>query len=136
MAAWPVISRRSNYVILNAAMTDSSILTVILALTAAKRFKMEKFMALAVAFCLGLSNIAASFTAAKPLYTLYLQELLLSQNHATFLVCRLSFLLLVIYQLYCQSFCLIWVGSRIENSLNELFPCCQSLCCSIFFVTS
>ena len=49
-------------------------LPLILALTAAKRFKMEQFTALAIGFALVYPNIAASFTVKHPLYTLCSKE--------------------------------------------------------------
>ncbi len=52
-------------------MVFSNSLPLILAITAAKRFKdMNQVPALAIRFALVYPNIAASFTAEKPLYTL------------------------------------------------------------------
>ena len=62
LAAVGVKETSGLYVILNAAgVSFFQFLPVILALTAAKRFKMEQFNALALSFALIYPNIAASF---------------------------------------------------------------------------
>ena len=59
------------YIVLNAVGDGFfQFLPIILAYNASKRFKMNKFTALAVAFSLVYPNLAASFTGDAPLYTL------------------------------------------------------------------
>lgn len=66
LAAVGVKETSGLYVILNAAgVSFFQFLPVILALTAAKRFKMEQFNALALSFALIYPNIAASFASSK-----------------------------------------------------------------------
>ena len=72
MAALGVPATDGAYVVLNAAGDGLfQFLPLILAITAAKRFKMNQFTALAIGFALVYPNIAASFAGEQPLYTLF-----------------------------------------------------------------
>ncbi|BAN60900.1 carbohydrate transport/metabolism [Streptococcus anginosus subsp. whileyi MAS624] len=123
MAACGVKSTDGAYVILNAAGDGFfQFLPLILALTAAKRFKMEKFTALAIGFALVYPNIAASFTAAKPLYTLFAGTFIESKIYATFLGLPIIFPASSYLSTVLPIILAIWVGSKIEKFFKRIIP--------------
>lgn len=123
MAACGVKSTDGAYVILNAAGDGFfQFLPLILALTAAKRFKMEKFTALAIGFALVYPNIAASFTGAKPLYTLFAGTFIESKIYATFLGLPVIFPASSYLSTVLPIILAIWVGSKIEKFFKRIIP--------------
>lgn len=123
MAACGVKSTDGAYVILNAAGDGFfQFLPLILTLTAAKRFKMEKFTALAIGFALVYPNIAASFTAAKPLYTLFAGTFIESKIYATFLGLPIIFPASSYLSTVLPIILAIWVGSKIEKFFKRIIP--------------
>ncbi|OHO26878.1 beta-glucoside-specific PTS transporter subunit IIABC [Streptococcus sp. HMSC034A12] len=123
MAVCGVKTTDGAYVILNAAGDGFfQFLPLILALTAAKRFKMEKFTALAIGFALVYPNIAASFTGAKPLYTLFAGTFIESKIYATFLGLPIIFPASSYLSTVLPIILAIWVGSKIEKFFKQIIP--------------
>ena len=95
------------YVILNAAGDGFfQFLPVILALTAAKRFKMEQFTALALSFALAYPNIAASF----------------ANGNVDFLGLPVIFPSSSYLQTVLPIILTVWVGSKIEKFFKKIIP--------------
>lgn len=95
------------YVILEAAGDAFfQFLPVILALTAAKRFKMEQFTALALSFALAYPNIAASF----------------ANGNVDFLGLPVIFPSSSYLQTVLPIILTVWVGSKIEKFFKKIIP--------------
>ncbi|TDE67513.1 PTS beta-glucoside transporter subunit IIABC [Streptococcus sp. KCJ4932] len=107
LAAVGVKETSGLYVILNAAGDGFfQFLPVILALTAAKRFKMEQFTALALSFALVYPDIAASFANGK----------------VDFLGLPVIFPSSSYLQTVLPIILTIWVGSKIEKFFKKIIP--------------
>ncbi|WP_455679784.1 beta-glucoside-specific PTS transporter subunit IIABC [Streptococcus sp.] len=107
LAAVGVKETSGLYVILNAAGDGFfQFLPVILALTAAKRFKMEQFTALALSFALVYPNIAASFANGK----------------VDFLGLPVIFPSSSYLQTVLPIILTVWVGSKIEKFFKKIIP--------------
>ncbi|VUW91923.1 PTS system beta-glucoside-specific EIIBCA component [Streptococcus constellatus] len=123
MAACGVKSTDGAYVVLNAAGDGFfQFLPLILALTAAKRFKMEKFTALAIGFALVYPNIAASFTADKPLYTLFAGTPIESPIFTTFFGLPIIFPASSYLSTVLPIIAAVWIGSKIEKGFKKVIP--------------
>lgn len=122
LAAVGVSKTDGAYVVLNAAGDGFfQFLPLILALTAAKRFKMEQFTALAIGFALVYPNIAASFTVKHPLYTLFQGTLIESPIYSTFFGIPIIFPASSYLQTVLPIVVAIWAGSKMKLSLKRLF---------------
>lgn len=111
------------YVILNAAGDGLfQFLPLILALTAAKRFKMNQFTALAIGFALVYPNIAASFTADKPLYTLFGGTPIESKIFSTFFGIPIIFPTSSYLSTVLPIIAAVWAGSKIEKFFKKIIP--------------
>ena len=107
LAAVGVKETSGLYVILNAAGDGFfQFLPVILALTAAKRFKMEQFTALALSFALVYPDIAASFANGK----------------VDFLGLPVIFPSSSYLQTVLPIILTVWVGSKIEKFFKKIIP--------------
>ena len=107
LAAVGVKETSGLYVILNAAGDGFfQFLPVILALTAAKRFKMEQFTALALSFALAYPNIAASF----------------ANGNVDFLGLPVIFPSSSYLQTVLPIILTVWVGSKIEKFFKKIIP--------------
>ena len=107
LAAVGVKETSGLYVILNAAGDGFfQFLPVILALTAAKRFKMEQFTALALSFALVYPNIAASF----------------ANGNVDFLGLPVIFPSSSYLQTVLPIILTVWVGSKIEKFFKKIIP--------------
>lgn len=107
LAAVGVKKTSGLYVILNAAGDGFfQFLPVILALTAAKRFKMEQFTALALSFALVYPNIAASF----------------ANGNVDFLGLPVIFPSSSYLQTVLPIILTVWVGSKIEKFFKKIIP--------------
>ncbi|SFR61783.1 PTS system beta-glucoside-specific IIA component, Glc family /PTS system beta-glucoside-specific IIB component, Glc family /PTS system beta-glucoside-specific IIC component, Glc family [Streptococcus equinus] len=107
LAAAGVKETSGLYVILNAAGDGFfQFLPVILALTAAKRFKMEQFTALALSFALVYPNIAASF----------------ANGNVDFLGLPVIFPSSSYLQTVLPIILTVWVGSKIEKFFKKIIP--------------
>lgn len=107
LAAVGVKETSGLYVILNAADDGFfQFLPVILALTAAKRFKMEQFTALAPSFALAYPNIAASF----------------ANGNVDFLGLPVIFPSSSYLQTVLPIILTVWVGSKIEKFFKKIIP--------------
>ncbi|QGZ27329.1 PTS beta-glucoside transporter subunit IIABC [Streptococcus ruminicola] len=107
LAAVGVKETSGLYVILNAAGDGFfQFLPVILALTAAKRFKMEQFTALALSFALVYPDIAASFANGK----------------VDFLGLPVIFPSSSYLQTVLPIILTVWVGSKIERFFKKIIP--------------
>ncbi|AND79254.1 beta-glucoside-specific PTS transporter subunit IIABC [Streptococcus pantholopis] len=123
MAAVGVPETDGAYVILNAAGDGFfQFLPLILALTAAKRFKMEQFTALAIGFALVYPNIAASFSAETPLYTLFKGTFIESPIYATFFGLPIIFPASSYLQTVLPIIVAVWIGSKIEGFFKKIIP--------------
>ncbi|MCO4645264.1 PTS system, beta-glucoside-specific IIABC component [Streptococcus infantarius subsp. infantarius] len=107
LAAVGVKETSGLYVILNAAGDGFfQFLPVILALTAAKRFKMEQFTALALSFALAYPNIAASF----------------ANGNVDFLGLPVIFPSSSYLRTVLPIILTVWVGSKIEKFFKKIIP--------------
>ena len=107
LAAVGVKETSGLYVILNAAGDGFfQFLPVILALTAAIRFKMEQFTALALSFALAYPNIAASF----------------ANGNVDFLGPPVIFPSSSYLQTVLPIILTVWVGSKIEKFFKKIIP--------------
>ncbi|MFP3767408.1 beta-glucoside-specific PTS transporter subunit IIABC [Streptococcus sp. TATVAM-FAB35] len=107
LAAVGVKETSGLYVILNAAGDGFfQFLPVILALTAAKRFKMDQFTALALSFALVYPNIAASF----------------ANGNVDFLGLPVIFPSSSYLQTVLPIILTVWVGSKIEKFFKKIIP--------------
>lgn len=107
LAAVGVKETSGLYVILNAAGEGFfQFLPVILALTAAKRFKIEQFTALALSFALAYPNIAASF----------------ANGNVDFLGLPVIFPSSSYLQTVLPIILTVWVGSKIEKFFKKIIP--------------
>lgn len=107
LAAVGVKETSGLYVILNAAGDGFfQFLPVILALTAAKRFKMEQFTALALSFALVYPNIAVSF----------------ANGNVDFLGLPVIFPSSSYLQTVLPIILTVWVGSKIEKFFKKIIP--------------
>ncbi|WP_270337870.1 beta-glucoside-specific PTS transporter subunit IIABC [Streptococcus infantarius] len=107
LAAVGVKENSGLYVILNAAGDAFfQFLPVILALTAAKRFKIEQFTALALSFALAYPNIAASF----------------ANGNVDFLGLPVIFPSSSYLQTVLPIILTVWVGSKIEKFFKKIIP--------------
>ena len=107
LAAVGVKETSGLYVILNAAGDGFfQFLPVILALTAAKRFKMEQFTALALSFALVYPDIAASF----------------ANGNVDFLGLPVIFPSSSYLQTVLPIILTVWVGSKIEKFFKKIIP--------------
>ncbi|WP_270311544.1 beta-glucoside-specific PTS transporter subunit IIABC [Streptococcus infantarius] len=107
LAAVGVKETSGLYVILNASGDGFfQFLPVILALTAAKRFKMEQFTALALSFALAYPNIAASF----------------ANGNVDFLGLPVIFPSSSYLQTVLPIILTVWVGSKIEKFFKKIIP--------------
>ena len=123
LAAVGVPETDGAYVVLNAAGDGFfQFLPLILALTAAKRFKMEQFTALAIGFAMVYPNIAASFTAKEPLYTLFQGTLIESPIYSTFFGIPIIFPASSYLQTVLPVIVAIWAGSKIEGFFKKIIP--------------
>lgn len=123
LAAVGVSKTDGAYVVLNAAGDGFfQFLPLILALTAAKRFKMEQFTALAIGFALVYPNIAASFTVKHPLYTLFQGTLIESPIYSTFFGIPIIFPASSYLQTVLPIVVAIWAGSKIETFFKKIIP--------------
>ncbi|MGT2928869.1 beta-glucoside-specific PTS transporter subunit IIABC [Streptococcus dentasini] len=95
------------YIVLNAAGDGFfQFLPLILALTAAKRFKMDQFTAIALGFSLVYPDIAASF----------------AKGGVTFLGIPVIFPTSSYLQTVLPIILTVWVGSKIEHFLKKVIP--------------
>lgn len=123
MAALGVAKTDGAYVILNAAGDGLfQFLPLILAITAAKRFKMNPFTALAIGFALVYPNIAASFTAEKPLYTLFAGSPIESPVFSTFFGIPIIFPSSTYLSTVLPIIAAVWVGAKVEKSFKKIIP--------------
>lgn len=123
LAAVGVPETDGAYVVLNAAGDGFfQFLPLILALTAAKRFKMEQFTALAIGFAMVYPNIAASFAAKEPLYTLFSGTLIESPIYSTFFGIPIIFPASSYLQTVLPVIVAIWAGSKIEGFFKKIIP--------------
>ena len=120
MAALGVAKTDGAYVVLNAAGDGLfQFLPLILAITAAKRFKMNQFTALAIGFALVYPNIAASFTAEKPLFTGTPIE---SPIFSTFFGLPIIFPASSYLSTVLPVITAVWVGAKIEKGFKKIIP--------------
>ncbi|MBM7641934.1 PTS system beta-glucosides-specific IIC component [Streptococcus loxodontisalivarius] len=111
------------YVIINAAGDGVfQFLPVILAVTSAKRFKMEQFTALALAFALVYPNIATSFSGDSPLYTLFKGSIIESDIYATFFGFPIIFPDSTYLSTVLPIILTIFVGAKIEGFFKRVIP--------------
>lgn len=123
MAALGVKSTDGAYVILNAAGDGLfQFLPLILAITAAKRFKMNPFTALAIGFALVYPNIAASFKAEQPLYTLFAGSPIESPVFSTFFGIPIIFPTSTYLSTVLPIIAAVWVGAKVEKSFKKIIP--------------
>ncbi|MGT2924134.1 beta-glucoside-specific PTS transporter subunit IIABC [Streptococcus caviae] len=123
LAAVGVPETYGAYVVLNAAGDGFfQFLPLILALTAAKRFKMEQFTALAIGFAMVYPNIAASLTAKEPLYTLFSGTLIESPIYSTFFGIPIIFPASSYLQTVLPIIVAVWAGSKIEGFFKKIIP--------------
>ena len=123
MAALGVAKTDGAYVVLNAAGDGLfQFLPLILAITAAKRFKMNQFTALAIGFALVYPNIAASFTAEKPLYTLFAGTPIESPIFSTFFGLPIIFPTSSYLSTVLPVIAAVWAGAKIEKGFKKIIP--------------
>lgn len=123
MAALGVAKTDGAYVVLNAAGDGIfQFLPLILAITSAKRFKMNQFTALAIGFALVYPNIAASFTAEKPLYTLFAGTPIESPIFSTFFGLPIIFPASSYLSTVLPVITAVWVGAKIEKGFKKIIP--------------
>ena len=123
MAALGVAKTDGAYVVLNAAGDGIfQFLPLILAITSAKRFKMNQFTALAIGFALVYPNIAASFTAEKPLYTLFEGTPIESPIFSTFFGLPIIFPASSYLSTVLPVITAVWVGAKIEKGFKKIIP--------------
>lgn len=123
MAALGVAKTDGAYVVLNAAGDGLfQFLPLILAITAAKRFKMNQFTALAIGFALVYPNIAASFTAEKPLYTLFAGTPIESPVFSTFFGLPIIFPTSSYLSTVLPVIAAVWAGAKIEKGFKKIIP--------------
>lgn len=123
MAALGVPATDGAYVVLNAAGDGLfQFLPLILAITAAKRFKMNQFTALAIGFALVYPNIAASFTADQPLYTLFAGTPIESPIFTTFFGIPIIFPASSYLSTVLPIIAAVWAGSKIEKGFKKVIP--------------
>jgi len=123
MAALGVSKTDGAYVVLNAAGDGIfQFLPLILAITTAKRFKMNQFTALAIGFALVYPNIAASFTAEKPLYTLFAGTPIESPIFSTFFGLPIIFPASSYLSTVLPVITAVWVGAKIEKGFKKIIP--------------
>ena len=107
LAAVGVAETDGLYIVLNAAGDGFfQFLPLILALTAAKRFKMDQFTAIALGFALVYPNIAASF----------------AKGGVTFLGIPVIFPASSYLQTVLPIILTVWVGSKMEHFLKKVIP--------------
>lgn len=135
MVALGVAKTDGAYVVLNAAGDGLfQFLPLILAITAAKRFKMNQFTALAIGFALVYPNIAASFTAEKPLYTLFAGTPIESPIFSTFFGLPIIFPASSYLSTVLPVIAAVWAGAKIEKGFKKNHSrCCQSLYRTILY---
>ncbi|EGJ40962.1 PTS system, beta-glucosides-specific IIABC component [Streptococcus sanguinis SK49] len=123
MAALGVAKTDGAYVVLNAAGDGLfQFLPLILAITSAKRFKMNQFTALAIGFALVYPNIAASFTAEKPLYTLFAGTPIESPIFSTFFGLPIIFPTSSYLSTVLPVIAAVWTGAKIEKGFKKIIP--------------
>ena len=123
MAALGVAKTDGAYIVLNAAGDGLfQFLPLILAITAAKRFKMNQFTALAIGFALVYPNIAASFTAEKPLYTLFAGTPIESPIFSTFFGLPIIFPASSYLSTVLPVIAAVWAGAKIEKGFKKIIP--------------
>ncbi|MBM7636012.1 PTS system beta-glucosides-specific IIC component [Streptococcus saliviloxodontae] len=123
MVAFGVPKTDGAYVVLNAVGDGFfQFLPIILAYNAANRFKMNKFTAMALSFALVYPNIAASFTADKPLYTLFAGSIIESPVYATFLGLPIIFPSSSYLQTVLPIILAVYAGSKIEAFFSKIIP--------------
>ncbi|KXT68500.1 beta-glucoside-specific PTS transporter subunit IIABC [Streptococcus cristatus] len=123
LAAAGVAKTDGAYVVLNAAGDGLfQFLPLILAITAAKRFKMNQFTALAIGFALVYPNIAASFAADKPLYTLFAGTPIESPINATFFGIPIIFPASSYLSTVLPVIAAVWAGAKIEKGFKQIIP--------------
>ena len=123
LAALGVAKTDGAYVVLNAAGDGLfQFLPLILAITAAKRFKMNQFTALAIGFALVYPNIAASFTAEKPLYTLFAGTPIESPIFSTFFGLPIIFPASSYLSTVLPVIAAVWAGAKIEKGFKKIIP--------------
>ncbi|MGT2845645.1 beta-glucoside-specific PTS transporter subunit IIABC [Streptococcus massiliensis] len=111
------------YIILNAAGDGLfQFLPLVLAITSAKRFKINQFTALAIGFALVYPNISASFTGDQPLYTLFSGTLIESKIYATFLGLPIIFPASSYLSTVLPVILAVWTGSKIETFFKKIIP--------------
>ena len=123
MAALGVAKTDGAYVVLNAAGDGLfQFLPLILAITAAKRFKMNQFTALAIGFALVYPNIAASFTGEQPLYTLFAGTPIESPIFSTFFGLPIIFPTSSYLSTVLPVIAAVWAGAKIEKGFKKIIP--------------
>lgn len=107
LAACGVKDTAGAYIILNAAGDGLfQFLPIVLAITSAKRFKMEPFTAMAMAFALVYPNIAASF----------------SKGSVDFLGIPVVFPASSYLQTVLPIILTVWVGAKLEHFFKKIIP--------------
>lgn len=123
LAAVGVSSTDGVYVVLNAAGDGLfQFLPLVLAITSARRFKMDQFTALALGFALVYPNIAASFTADAPLYTLFQGTIIESPVYATFLGLPIIFPASSYLSTVLPVILTVYAGSKLERFFKKIIP--------------
>lgn len=123
MAALGVPATDGAYVVLNAAGDGLfQFLPLILAITAAKRFKMNPFTALAIGFALVYPNIAASFAGEQPLYTLFAGTPIESPIFSTFFGLPIIFPTSSYLSTVLPVIAAVWAGAKIEKGFKKIIP--------------
>ena len=123
MAALGVPATDGAYVVLNAAGDRLfQFLPLILAITAAKRFKMNQFTALAIGFALVYPNIAASFAGEQPLYTLFAGTPIESPIFSTFFGLPIIFPTSSYLSTVLPVIAAVWAGAKIEKGFKKIIP--------------
>lgn len=123
MAALGVPATDGAYVVLNAAGDGLfQFLPLILAITAAKRFKMNQFTALAIGFALVYPNIAARFTGEQALYTLFAGTPIESPIFSTFFGLPIIFPTSSYLSTVLPVIAAVWAGAKIEKSFKKIIP--------------
>lgn len=107
LAAFGVKDTAGVYIILNAAGDGLfQFLPIVLAITSAKRFKMEPFTAMALAFALVYPNIAASF----------------AKGSVDFLGIPVVFPASSYLQTVLPIILTVWVGAKLEHFFKKIIP--------------
>ncbi|MBP2623578.1 beta-glucoside-specific PTS transporter subunit IIABC [Streptococcus oricebi] len=123
LGAFGLPSTDGVYIVLNAAGDGLfQFLPLVLALTSAKRFKINQFTALAIGFALVYPNLATTFAENKSLYTLFSGTFIESPIKATFFGFPIIFPASSYLSTVLPVVLAVWTGAKFEHIFKRIIP--------------